>query len=188
MADWKHKTPEIVEVPEPAYRQPEPDVIVVERVEAGDRALAVLAEIMEMAPIRHTLGLNHTYESGCHCLRCAADSAIESAKVEMPMTEPKVEADRALETARKVITANNPYHVRNEHICFCAECEDMRAAVIQSAMNAQEREWREALKNTTQTLRLMLAAVPDYPADARKEVRFEIAEAERLLAERGEGR
>jgi len=41
--------------------------------------LDVFAEIMEMAPVRHTLGLNHSYESRCTCLRCRADQAIEGA-------------------------------------------------------------------------------------------------------------
>jgi hypothetical protein len=41
--------------------------------------LNVFAEVMEMAPVRHTLGVNHLYESGCTCLRCRADNAIERA-------------------------------------------------------------------------------------------------------------
>lgn len=44
------------------------------------------------------------------------------------------------------------------------------------------KELEEALRNVTQTLRLMLAAVSDYPADARKEVRDEIALAEAALS------
>jgi hypothetical protein len=41
--------------------------------------VSIFAEVMEMAPVRYTLGLNHAYESGCTCLRCRADNAIEKA-------------------------------------------------------------------------------------------------------------
>ena len=51
--------------------------------------LDVFAEIMEMAPVRHTLGLNHSYESRCTCLRCRADQAIEGAAAPAPPSQEK---------------------------------------------------------------------------------------------------
>jgi hypothetical protein len=102
-------------------------------------------------------------------------------KVGMSMTEPRVEAgDRALETARKIceLFADGEDHATAEV-----------AAEIQSAMNAQEREWQAFLVKARKRVKeLETMEFRDFTHRAGELAvwRVVVEEAERLLAERGE--
>lgn len=50
-----------------------------ELIEAAPDLLTTLAEILEMPSVRHTLRLNHIYESGCRCQLCRAEKVISNA-------------------------------------------------------------------------------------------------------------
>jgi hypothetical protein len=99
------------------------------------------------------------------------------------MTEPRVEAgDRALETARKIceLFADGEDHTTAEV-----------AAEIQSAMNAQEREWQAFLVKARKRVKeLETMEFRDFTQCRAGELavwRVVVEEAERLLAERGAG-
>jgi hypothetical protein len=132
-----------------------------------------------------------------HQESCACSDPVGHMEGEAEME--KVEAGgRALETARNkafTITWNSLSAKYTVSIpCYdggeVIRLEDV-AALIQSAMNAQERELREALREGKRLVGMLSSFVmcgENMDAESAGIIRKFYAEAERLLAERGEGR
>jgi hypothetical protein len=109
----------------------------------------------------------------------------------MSMTEPRVEAgDRALDATKKGL------HLLWEAGYFSCSGEklghamDLLSMPIQSAMNAQEREWQAFLVKARKRVKeLETMEFRDFTHRAGELAvwRVVVEEAERLLAERGEG-
>jgi hypothetical protein len=91
--------------------------------------------------------------------------------------KPVEAGDRALETARKICDLCQKWLAQdNDELGEIDIGADVLAALIRDAMNAQERELREALRECSLILRTM-----DGGFVSQSEIQDSIAEANRLL-------